>query len=187
MLGEGNGAEDCINNHDGDAVLPVDNEAGYFYALHDLGKLLEAMLKRSRATIRVRWELADRIWMQRKGGRVVTPHRIDVPFYYLYHLLAHSQRSYHLESHVTGCSEIRRKTDADPSLRITMTSAFFDRGRITAYSSLTPAPGQSRECRGDIPRPPVLQIIPRWQRTIRARKPGWLSGVKQREDLLLIR
>jgi hypothetical protein len=39
-----------------------------------------------------------------------------------------------MESYVTGYSEISRKTDADPSLRIRMTSAFFDRGRITAYS-----------------------------------------------------
>lgn len=91
MLREGNGAEDCINNHDGDAVLPVDNKANYFDALHDSGKLVEALLKRSSAEIRVRWELADRIWMEGKGGRVVTPHRIDVPFDYLNYLLAHSQ------------------------------------------------------------------------------------------------
>jgi hypothetical protein len=96
MLGEGNVAEDCINNHDGDAVLAIDNKAGYFYALDDSGKLVEALLKRSSAAISVPWELADRIWMERKGGRVVTPHRIDVPFDYLNHSLAHSQRSYHL-------------------------------------------------------------------------------------------
>ena len=96
MFGEGNGAEDSVNIYDGDAVLPIDNKANYVNALHDFGKLFESLPKRSCAAIRVRWELADRIWMERKGGSVVTPHRIDVPFDYLNHLLAHSQRSYHL-------------------------------------------------------------------------------------------
>jgi hypothetical protein len=97
MLGEGNEAEDSVDIYDSDAVLAIDNKANYVDALHDLGKLFESVPKRSCATIRVRWELADRIWMERKGGSVVTPHRIDVPFDYLNHLLAHSRRSYHVE------------------------------------------------------------------------------------------
>jgi hypothetical protein len=61
MLGEGNGAEDCVNIYDGDAVLAIDNKTDYVDALHDSGKLVEALLKRSGAAIRVCWELADRI------------------------------------------------------------------------------------------------------------------------------
>jgi hypothetical protein len=88
MLGEGNGAEDCVNIYDGDAVLAIDNKTDYVDALHDSGKLVEALLKRSGAAIRVCWELADRIPIKRKGGSVVAPHRIHLPFDYLNHLLA---------------------------------------------------------------------------------------------------
>jgi hypothetical protein len=33
MFGEGNGAEDCVNIYDGDAVLAIDNNADYVDAL----------------------------------------------------------------------------------------------------------------------------------------------------------
>jgi len=96
MLGERDEAEDRVNIYDSDAVLAIDNKTDYVDALHDSGKLVEALLKRSGAAIRVCWELADRIPIKRKGGSVVAPHRINVPFDYLNHSLAHSQRSYHL-------------------------------------------------------------------------------------------
>ena len=35
MLGERNGAEDCVNIYDGDAVLAIDNKPDYVDALHD--------------------------------------------------------------------------------------------------------------------------------------------------------
>jgi hypothetical protein len=89
MLGEGNGAEDCVDVEDGDAVFAIDNKADNVDALHDAGKLIEALLKRRNAAIRVRGELADRIRMKRKSGGVVTPHRINVLFDYLNHLFAH--------------------------------------------------------------------------------------------------
>jgi len=89
MLGEGNGAEDRVDIEDGDAVLAIDNKADDVDALHDAGKLVEALLKRRSAAIRVRGELADGIRMKRKCGGVVTPHRINVLFDYLNHLFAH--------------------------------------------------------------------------------------------------
>jgi hypothetical protein len=58
-------------------------------ALHDASKLVEAILKRRSAAIRVRGELADGIRMKRKCGGVVTPHRINVLVDYLNHLFAH--------------------------------------------------------------------------------------------------
>lgn len=87
MLGEGNGAEDGVDIEDGDAVLAVDNEADDMDALHDAGKLVESLPKRHSAAIRVRRELADGIRMKRKCGGVVTPHRINVLFDYLNHLV----------------------------------------------------------------------------------------------------
>ena len=86
VLGEGNGAEDRVDVEDGDAVLAIDNKADDVDALHDAGKLVEALPKRRNAAIRVRGELADGIGMKRKCGGVVTPHGIDVFFYYLNHL-----------------------------------------------------------------------------------------------------
>ena len=83
------GAEDCVDVEDGDAVFAIDNKADNVDALHDAGKLIEALLKRRSAAIRVRGELADRIRMKRKSGGVVTPHRINVLFDYLNHLIAH--------------------------------------------------------------------------------------------------
>src|SRR5258708_1017807 len=89
MLGEGNGAEDRVDVDDGNAVLAIDDKADDVDALHDAGKLIEALLKRRSAAIRVRGKLADGIRMKRKCGGVVTPHRINVLFDYLNHLFAH--------------------------------------------------------------------------------------------------
>ena len=89
MLGERNHAEDRVDVDDGDAVLAVDNEADYIDALHDGGELREPLTKRIGASTRVRWEHADCIGMKRKGGGVIAPHRVDVRFNYLDHLLAH--------------------------------------------------------------------------------------------------
>src|ERR1700676_1418301 len=66
MLGKGNGAEDRVDNEDGDAMLAIDNKADDVNALHDAGKLVEALLKRRSAAIGVRGELADGIRMKRK-------------------------------------------------------------------------------------------------------------------------
>jgi hypothetical protein len=102
MLGERNHAEDGVDIHQGDAVLAVDNEPDYVDALHDGGELRESLTKRSGAAIRVRWEHADCIRMKRKGGRVIAPHRIDVRFNYLNHLLAHSVDDCISESRAPG-------------------------------------------------------------------------------------
>ena len=53
MLGEGNEAEDRVDIEDGDAVLAIDNKADDVDALRDAGKLIEALLKRRSAAIRV--------------------------------------------------------------------------------------------------------------------------------------
>jgi len=76
VLGEGNAAEDCLNEPDD------------FNTLQDAGQLIEARLKRRRAAICVRGELADGIRMKRKGGGVVSPNCIDVFFDYLNHVFA---------------------------------------------------------------------------------------------------
>jgi hypothetical protein len=72
MLSEGNGSEDCVDVDDGDAVLAIDDKADNVDALHDASKLVEALLKRRSATMRVRGELADRIRVKRKCGGIVT-------------------------------------------------------------------------------------------------------------------
>ncbi len=90
MLSEGNGSEDCVDVDDGDAVLAIDDKADNVDALHDAGKLVEALLKRRSAAIRVCGELADGIRMKRKCGGIVTAHRINVLLDYLNHLFAHS-------------------------------------------------------------------------------------------------
>ena len=90
MLGEGNGSEDCIDSEDGDAVLAIDNKADDVDAFCYAGKLVEALLKRGSAAIRIRGELAHGIRMKRKFGSVVTPYCINVFFNYLNHVLAHS-------------------------------------------------------------------------------------------------
>ena len=75
MLGEWNGAEDCVDIDDSNAVFAIDNQPDYVDALHDSGKLVEALPQRSGTAIGVRWEFADGIRMKRKCGNVVTPHR----------------------------------------------------------------------------------------------------------------
>ena len=70
-------------------MLAINNKADDVDALHDAGELVEGLLKRSSAAIRVRGELADGIRMKRKCGGVVTPHRINVLFDYLNHMFAH--------------------------------------------------------------------------------------------------
>src|SRR5260370_31129456 len=88
MLGEWNGSEDAVDIDDSEAVFAIDNQPDYVDALRDSGKLVEALPKRSGTAIGVRWELAKGIRMKRKCGSVVTPHRINVAFDDLTHLLS---------------------------------------------------------------------------------------------------
>jgi len=113
MLGERNHAEDRVDVDDGDAVLAVDNEADYIDALHDGGELREPLTKRIGAAIRVRWKDADCIRMQRKGGGVIAPHRVDVRFNYLDHLLAHRVDTVSARAVLQGWDGLRAKFGAD--------------------------------------------------------------------------
>jgi len=61
VLGKRNGAEDGVDVHNGHAVFAIDNQADNFDALHHARKIVEALLKRGSAAIRVCGELANRI------------------------------------------------------------------------------------------------------------------------------
>ena len=89
VLGERNDAEDGVDVHECDAMLAIGNEPDDVDALHDAGEVIESFPKRCSASIRVRRELANGVWMQRKRGGVVVPHCIDILLDHLYHLFAH--------------------------------------------------------------------------------------------------
>ena len=70
-------------------MLTVDNEANDLDVLHDTGEIIESLPKRCCTSVRVGREFANGVWMEGKSGGVVSAHRVDVLFDYLYQLFAH--------------------------------------------------------------------------------------------------